>query len=574
MSIARISKQILRHFAASLSLPGLILGSLAFSAALTPTLIPRSAIAQGALGGASFAFGYAIGPFCRWLWQYMQLPDPSRRFRHIVLGAAAVVASLILAIALWSTADWQNSIRSLMDMAPVNTGYTIKICLIALVTFLTLLVLGRLLRRLARNLATRAARHVPPRVATVIAVAVTAFVLWSLTSNIALRGAFDALDFSYRETDALFEPERAQPSAPDRTGSVASLVKWDELGRMGRRFVASGPTARRITAMTGRPAMEPVRVYVGLRSAVTAHARAMLALEELKRQGGFDRSILLVITPTGTGWVDPSAIDSVEYLHHGDVSSVAMQYSYLSSPLALLAHPENGSESAQELFTAIYDYWSRLPRTKRPRLYLHGLSLGAMNSEKSVELFGTIDDPIAGAVWSGPTFENRIWRSITAQRTKGSPVWQPEFRDNRIVRFVNQDGFSVPAGSPWGNMRVAYLQYASDAITFFDYRDLYRKPEWMKAPVGPDVSPDLQWYPVVTMIQIAIDMPLSMSTPMGHGHVYAPEHYIDAWIAVTDVHDWSPDALAALKQKLGRAARNAEAEAANGEDNGYSNGGG
>jgi len=78
---------------------------------------------------------------------------------------------------------------------------------------------------------------------------------------------------------------------------------------------------------------------------------------------------------------------------------------------------------------------------------------------------------------------------------------------------------------------------------------------------------------VVTMVQIAIDMPLSMSTPMGHGHVYAPEHYIDDWVAVTDVHDWSPAALAALKEKLGRAARTAEANAAH-EENGYVNGGG
>jgi hypothetical protein len=28
----------------------------------------------------------------------------------------------------------------------------------------------------------------------------------------------------------------------------------------------------------------------------------------------------------------------------------------------------------------------------------------------------------------------------------------------------------------------------------------------MKPPRGPDVSPDLQWYPIVTMLQIALDM--------------------------------------------------------------------
>jgi len=28
----------------------------------------------------------------------------------------------------------------------------------------------------------------------------------------------------------------------------------------------------------------------------------------------------------------------------------------------------------------------------------------------------------------------------------------------------------------------------------------------MKPPRGPDVSPDLQWYPIVTMLQIALGM--------------------------------------------------------------------
>jgi uncharacterized membrane protein len=74
-------------------------------------------------------------------------------------------------------------------------------------------------------------------------------------------------------------------------------------------------------------------VYVGLNSADSAEDRARLALEELMRAGGFERSVLLLATPTGTGWVDPAAQDTVEYLHRGDIASVAVQYSYLNSPL-------------------------------------------------------------------------------------------------------------------------------------------------------------------------------------------------------------------------------------------------
>jgi uncharacterized membrane protein len=296
---------------------------------------------------------------------------------------------------------------------------------------------------------------------------------------------------------------------------------------------------------------------VGLRGADTSRGRAKLALDELKRQGGFDRSTLVVITPTGTGWIDPAAMDTLEYLLDGDVASVAVQYSYLNSPLSLLFQPESGAEAARALFTEIYGYWTTLPKNARPKLYLHGLSLGAMNSEKSEELFETIGDPIAGALWSGPPFESRIWHSITENRNEGSPAWLPEFRDGRFVRFMNQNGPTVPADAPWGPMRVVYLQYASDPIVLFDYRDLYRPPAWMKAPRGPDVSPDLRWYPVVTMLQLAFDMAVATSTPMGYGHVYAPENYVDAWVAVADIRHWSPDALATLKDRLGNAARSA-----------------
>lgn len=552
-SLARfVQRQLL-----SLSGVGLMLGALFFAAALTPTLIPRSYLTQGALAGGCFAIGYFAGVLWRRLWHYLELPEPSARARSVANALVATGCLVIVIFSLWRTAEWQNEIRAVMKMAPVETAHPLKICAIALITFLVLLVLGRLFALIARFLAARIRRVIPRKVANVIGVLIAGLLFWSIASNVLIRTAFNALDSSFRELDVLLEPERPEPTTSDRTGSPASLVKWKELGRMGRRFIASGPTAAEISTITGRPAQQPVRVYVGLGSGDTAQARARLALDELKRQHGFERKLLILITPTGTGWIDPAAMDTVEYLHHGDVASVAMQYSYLNSPLSLLFQPEYGAEAARALFVEIYGYWTTLPKDKRPKLYLHGLSLGALNSEKSAELFEMIGDPIAGALWSGPPFESRNWRSITANRNPGSPAWLPEFRDGRFVRFMNQNGPTVPADAPWGPMRVVYLQYASDAITFFAYRDAYRPPAWMSAPRGPDVAPELRWYPIVTMLQLGLDMAVATNTPMGFGHVYAPEHYVDAWVAVTDVRDWSADALARLKNHLAAAARKA-----------------
>lgn len=532
----------------SFSALGILLGALFFAASLTPSLLPRTIFIQGALSGLSFAVGYAIGVGIEWLWKYVELP----RLRNGVWGALKLIAALLCAIIavvfLWKAAEWQNSIRSLMKMEPVATAGPLEIGLIAFAAFGLLLVAGKLFQFTIGMVASRLRRLMPRRLAQVIGIGAAIILFWSLINGVLFRFALHTADASFAKFDALIEAEREEPSE-GKTGSSTSLLNWEELGRAGREFIASGPTRDQLHAFLGRETKEPLRVYVGLRSAENVRARARLALEELKRVGGFDRSMLVIITPTGTGWVDPAAINSLEYLQRGDVASVAMQYSYLSSPLTLFVDPDYGADSARALFSAVYGYWSTLPKDNRPRLYLHGLSLGAMNSEQSTELFEVLGDPYDGALWSGPPYPSRLWRSLTSARNPGSPAWLPTVSDSRFVRFMNQDGTKVPAGTPWGPMRVVYLQYASDAITFFDYHDFYRPPEWLD-PRGPDVSPELTWYPIVTALQIAVDTALATNAPVGYGHVFAPQHYINGWVEVTDNRDWTPDEIARLKQKL------------------------
>lgn len=117
---------------------------------------------------------------------------------------------------------------------------------------------------------------------------------------------------------------------------------------------------------------------------------------------------------------------------------------------------------------------------------------------------------------------------------------------------MNQKGDMNQAEQPWGPARIVYLQYASDPVTFFDYRDFYRRPDWLDAPRGPDVSPEFRWYPVVTGLQLAFDMAVATSTPVGYGHVFAPEHYIDAWLVVLERKAWTTGKIARLKQYFAR----------------------
>ena len=255
----------------------------------------------------------------------------------------------------------------------------------------------------------------------------------------------------------------------------------------------------------------------------------------------------MVIVPTGTGWIDPAGADTLEYLHRGDIASVALQYSYLTSWLSLMVEPGYGAEAGRALFQKVYAHWTGLPPGERPRLYLYGLSLGAMNSELSTDLYEVVADPFDGALWSGPPFTSRTWRMATDARVPGTPEWLPRFRDGSIIRFTAQRNNLDAASAPWGPIRIVYLQYASDPVTFFEPSSFYREPDWMKVPRGPDVSPALRWFPIVTGLQLAADMMLATTAPIGYGHLYAPEHYIDAWIEVTQPPPVDADTIARLK---------------------------
>jgi uncharacterized membrane protein len=540
----------------SLSSAGLLFGTLFFAASLTPTLLPRNVLTQAVLSGACLAAGYGIGAFSRWLWAYMELPFLAGRSARIARLAVLTGCVVVAVIALSQAPRWQNSIRALMQLEPVDAAYPLAAAVIALAVFAILIALAWFFRLTLRFVATRAGRLLPRRVSNVIGVIAALALFWSAINGALFRVALRIADASYQQLDKLIEPESVRPTDPLKTGSSASLLAWQELGRAGREFISSGPTRQHISAFSGSGALDPLRVYVGLRSADTLQARARLALDELKRVGGFERPVLIVITPTGSGWVDPAALDSVEYLQDGAIASVALQYSYLGSWLYLLVGADYGADAARALFKEIYGYWTTLPKDKRPRLYLHGLSLGATNSEQSTDLIEVLADPFAGALWSGPPHSSRLWRFLTDNRNPGSPAWLPRFRDGSFVRFMNQHGeAAAPASAPntaWGPMRLVYLQYASDPVTFFEYRSLHREPEWMRPPRGPDVSPQLRWYPAVTLLQLGLDMFRALEAPIGYGHVYAPAHYIDAWIEVTDVRDWSPEKIARLKQHLSR----------------------
>ena len=87
-------------------------------------------------------------------------------------------------------------------------------------------------------------------------------------------------------------------------------------------------------------------------------------------------------------------------------------------------------------------------------------------------------------------------------------------------------------------------------MVFFDPGALWRRPAWLENPRGPDVSPDVTWIPVVTFLQLGLDMMMAVQPPKGYGHTYAFPHHVDAWAALTDAPGWMLAGLEELKVRV------------------------
>ncbi|WP_370980278.1 alpha/beta hydrolase [Agaribacterium sp. ZY112] len=522
------------HYLSSFSFVGLIVAFVFCSISLSPSLLPRPIYLQALLSSFCLLAGYGLGVLLHSLWCYLQLPELKGRGRLYLQVVVVIVCVLSYLINIFYFEQWQNSVRSLMNMSEVEDASLVYMSCMSLILSALLLSLVRLIKRAFFIIRSRLVRVLPTRLANVIGVLLLSFFVFSITNDYFIKKGVEALDEIYALADATSDQGKGLPLRHGASGSSESVIKWHEIGRQGQNFASSGPTLIDLVNLYGKEAKQPLRIYVGLRSAETYDQRADLALQEMIRINAFSRSKLIIATPTGTGWLDESAVDSLEYLHAGDTAIVAMQYSYLPSWLTLLVDPSAARESSAALYRKVHEYWSALPEQERPELYLFGLSLGALAAETSVNLATIINNPIQGALFAGAPFPSSVSPRLIRNRQVDSPAWLPVIQEASMVRFTAQENqLRNNTTWHWGEIRIVYIQYASDPMVFFSLDLLNREPDWLKGERGPDVSPDLTWYPLITFMQLLFDLPMADKVPRGSSHNYSASSYIDAWIEVT-----------------------------------------
>jgi uncharacterized membrane protein len=527
------------------------LGAVLFGcASLTPSLLPRGWVLQGLIAGITAAIGYGVGVTVAWFVAELTESRMSSGFRHRAWQVLAVASVLLVAVMLWLGAGWQRDIHELMGLdAPSSYGW-IGMVVLAVLVFALFVAIGRGVRWLARRLVRLFGRFLPRRLARPLGVVVVTALVIFLLNGVLFRGLVDAMNSAFSVKDDGTEQGAVEPTASERSGSPASLVPWEDLGLQGRNFVGKGPTPGELEAFSGEPAQEPVRAYVGLASAADVGERAALAALELERAGGFDRSVLVVVTTTGTGWVDPAASDSLEYEFNGDTAMVAMQYSYLPSWMSFLVDQVKARDAGRALFDAVYGIWADLPPDARPALYVFGESLGTFGGEAAFSGLADIENRTDGVLWAGPPNFNALWRDIVSDREEDSPEWLPVVDGGRTVRFADEAPDLARPPGPWGEPRVVYLQNASDPIVWWSPQLIFNHPDWLRGERGPDVSPGMVWLPLVTFWQVTADMAFSTGVPDGHGHSYRAD-YVNGWADVAQPPGWTDADTERLRPVVG-----------------------
>ncbi|MGV9540971.1 alpha/beta hydrolase [Nocardia beijingensis] len=526
---------------------GLVVATVFFALSVTPSLLPRDWLFQGLISGINAAIGYGAGCLLEWLFRLwvrprLKIAPPPTWVRYAIKSAVLLTAAMSAALMLVQSARWQREITALMGMAGTTTPAYLRTGLLSLAVGAAAVAVYRTVREIILFLARLLNRwvRVPRELAPAAGFLVLVVLAVTIFNGVATQAFFAVANSAFSVRNDHTSVNAVQPQQPERSGSPASLAKWETLGFEGRWFVSHGPTASRITSVTGRPAKEPIRAYVGLESVEGGQEPAELAVSELERTGAFDRKALVVVTTTGTGWVNSLAAGAIEYMYDGDTALVATQYSYLPSVLSFLADRNKATAAGRDLFDAVYRHWTARPPEVRPKLLVYGESLGSQGSEAAFDGLADLRAKVDGVLWVGPPNSNRLWQQFVARRDPGSREVEPLYADGLVVRFASDSADLARPSSEWRPPRIAYLQHASDPIVWWSPDLIFSRPDWLSEPRGSDVSSQMRWWPFVTFWQVAADLTNAQGVTDGHGHRYG-SLVLDGWAAIAAPPDWTAE---------------------------------
>lgn len=538
------------------SLLGAALAAYLLVQSWAPSLLARDWVFQGAVGGVALVVGYAVGTLLTRLgrlvrsrWGWGADPFGERTDLRVRAGLALALAGF----GTWSAVRAVDTHRwtwERLGYEPESWWLLYGGTLTLTVVVATLLFLvGWVLRLIQHRLTHLGRRWLPAWIAGTLALVVVTWAVLASLNNYVLQRSLEGFNATFAAGDLDTEGGPPQPTSTPRSGGPRSAVQWDEAGEQGRRFLARGPDAADIADLAPAGSLQPIRVFVGRASAEDVASRVELAVAELERFGAFERAAVLVVVPTGTGWVNEQIVQPVEYLHGGDVATVAVQYSHLPSPLAYLAEQEAAGDTGTALIEAVRERLDEIPEPQRPALLVAGESLGSTGGAQAFSSLADLLERTDGSLWVGPPETMHLRREAESLRRASSTQVRPVVGDGREVVFANRTA-DLAGTAP----RAVFLQQGDDPIVWWDWPTALTEPDWLEEPLDPSVNPDMTWTPLTTFLNLAVDMAVSNDFDEDHGHLYGTQP-LTAWRAMLDPVGWDQDRVEELRARLATVTR-------------------
>jgi uncharacterized membrane protein len=326
----------------------------------------------------------------------------------------------------------------------------------------------------------------------------------------------------------------AAPVSDLVSGGPASVSPFEDLGQQGRRYVTDVVTPELIEQVLDEPATaHPIRVFVGYNTEPLYPAgRAELALEELDRTGAFDRSYLLLVSPTGTGWVDQTMIESAEFLTRGDIATCAIQYGRFPSFLCV-QKVHLGRSQFRLLLWGVKQRLAAMPPDKRPKVLIFGESLGAWSSSDVVMYQGIRGFDHYGvdrALWFGLPGLAKWSRSGMA---RGASDLVPE---GTVGVFDRHEQLASLDDAARERLRAVILMHDNDPIGALSPDLMVKRPPWLGRERGRGVPEGMAWIPLITFWQTGVDAMNAMVTVPGEFGSYGHDYRADTARFVRDAY--------------------------------------
>lgn len=328
------------------------------------------------------------------------------------------------------------------------------------------------------------------------------------------------------------------PSNEYVSGGPNSISPFEELGLSGRRFVTEVVPPDEIDETLGETGtMHPIRAYVGVESEpLYATGRSELALDEMERLGAFDRKYLLLVSPSGTGWVDHTVVETAEILARGDIATACIQYGKAPSFLEVQG-VSLGRAQFRQLLWGVRQRLIGVPEAEKPKVMVFGESLGAWSSSDVIMHQG-----IAGFDHYG--IENALWFGLPGlarwSRTGMREGRNPLTPEGTVGAFDRFEQYQELSGVAKKALRAVVVDHDNDPISQMSLRLAVKRPPWLDGQPRRNVPKGMRWQPLVTFIQVLADAMNAMVTIPGEYKSFGHDYRADTLDFVGAAFDLPP----------------------------------